>query len=86
MARLNVIVDDDVPALLAELAGGERKLGTYISKLVHSVAAGEQDIQPGGDLETLRLAFAGMAGKHKEFEGRLLQVEKQLVTLLTSKA
>lgn len=82
MARLNVIVDDDVPTLLTELAGSERKLGAYISKLVHSVAVGEQDAQPGNDLEMLRLALAGMAGKQKEFDGRLLQVERHLAAMI----
>lgn len=80
MARLNVIVDDDVPELLAELAGGERKLGAYLSKLIHSVAVGEQEIRPGGDIETLRLAFAGLAGKHKELEGRVLILERKVAT------
>ncbi len=76
MARLNVTVDDGIPELLAELAGGERKLGAYLNKLIYSVAAGEQDIKPGGDLEALRLAFAGLAGKHKEIEGRVLLLER----------
>jgi hypothetical protein len=79
-ARLNVTVDDGVSELLIELAGGERKLGAYISKLVRSVAAGEQEMQPGGDLETLRLAFAGLAGKHKELEGRVLMLERKAAT------
>jgi hypothetical protein len=86
MARLNLIVDDDVPTLLTELAGSERKLGAYVSKLVHSVAAGEKDAQSGNDLEMLRLALAGMAGKQKEFDGRLLQVERQLSAMIADRS
>jgi len=84
MARLNVTVDDDVPGILADFAGGERKLGAYISKLVHSVSMGDQEMQPGGDFEMLRLACAAMAGKQREHDGRLLQLERQLAAVIAN--
>jgi hypothetical protein len=84
MARINLLVDDGIPEALSQLAGGERRMGIYLSKLIAAVAAGEQSAQSGGDVETLRLAFAGMVGKQKEVEGRLLQVERQLSALMAS--
>lgn len=79
--RLNLIVGDDIPSLLSKIAGGERKRGEYITRLVRSVYAGEQDVS-GTDLEMLRLTVAGLAGKVKALEGETLRLQRQ-VDLLT---
>jgi len=41
--RLNIIVDDDVPDLLRQLAGGERRQGAYLSTLIRIVATSTPD-------------------------------------------
>lgn len=75
--RLNLLVDDDIPEMLTALAGGERKRGQKVSELIRAVYESQQEASTGNELEQIRLTLAGVAGKLKELEGRLLQVEKQ---------
>ena len=35
--RMNLTVDDDVPGLLQELAGGNKNMGAYLSDLIREV-------------------------------------------------
>ena len=73
--RLNLLVDEDIPAMLTELAGGERKRGEKVSELVRAVYEGRGRAKGGSDLARIENELAGVAGKLKEIEGRLLQVE-----------
>ncbi len=75
--RLTVVLDDGVPEMLIKLSGGSRKQGEYLSRVIKSLYAGELEVHEGAELEQMRLALAGLAGKVKEIEGRLLQVERQ---------
>lgn len=75
--RLTVVLDDGVSEMLIKLAGGSRKQGEYLSRVIKSLYAGELEVHEGAELEQMRLALAGLAGKVKELEGRLLQIEKQ---------
>lgn len=73
--RLNLTVGEDTPAKLAELAGGERKRGEFLTRLIDELytTRGEAEAM---DLEGLRLQLLGLAGKVKSLEARLLQVER----------
>lgn len=82
--RINLLVGEDVPGKLSQLAGGERKRGEYLTQLVRAIYEGEQQTRAGSDLEQLRLAFQGLAGRQKELEGRLLQTERQLAALIAA--
>ena len=74
--RLTVVLDDGVSEQLVKLAGGSRKQGEYLSRVIRALYAGELEAHEGAELEQMRLALSGLAGKLKEVEGRLLQVEK----------
>lgn len=74
--RLTVVLEDGVSEMLVKLAGGSRKQGEYLSRVIKSLYAGELEVHEGAELEQMRLALAGMAGKLKEIEGRLLQLER----------
>jgi hypothetical protein len=80
--RLTVLVDDDIPAMLLELAGSSRKQGEYISQLVRAAHAGRDVVGPQQvealTTESLRLMVLGLAGRLHAMEGRLLRVEAQL--------
>jgi hypothetical protein len=80
--RLTVIVDDDIPAMLLELAGSSRKQGDYISQLVRAAHLSREAL-PAVQVETLsvealRHMVMGMIGRLQAMEGRLLQVEATL--------
>ena len=74
--RLTVVLEDGVSEMLVKLAGGSRKQGEYLSRVIRALYAGELEAHEGAELEQMRLALSGLAGKLKEVEGRLLQVEK----------
>ena len=74
--RLTVVLEDGVSEMLVKLAGGSRKQGEYLSRMIKSLYAGSLEVHEGAELEQMRLALAGMAGKLKELEGRLLQLER----------
>ena len=76
--RLTVVLEDGVSEMLVTLAGGSRKQGEYLSRVIKSLYAGSLEVHEGAELEQIRLTLAGIAGKLKELEGRLLQVEKQV--------
>ena len=74
--RLTIVLEDGASEMLLKLAGGSRKQGEYLSRVIKSLYAGELEVHEGAELEQIRLALAGIAGKLKEMDGRLLQVEK----------
>ena len=78
--RLNLSVDDDVPDLLTELAGSERRRGEYISALVRSVAEG----RASGQLkeERLQAQIDGILVRQSKMEGRLSELEQTVRTAL----
>ena len=75
--RLNLTVEDGVGELMGELAGGERKRGQWLSDLVRAMHETESLAQ-SSDVEQLRLSFAGLAGSHKQLEGRVMGLERKV--------
>ena len=74
--RLNLLVDDDIPDMLTALAGSERKRGKKVSELVRAVYESREKALTGGELARIQNELAGVAGKLKEHESRLLQLER----------
>jgi len=74
--RLSVHVPADVPAKLAELAGGVKKMGSYLTTLIRQAHAGQVDVGAPGDLDLLTAGFKHLSAKVKELEARLQQVER----------
>lgn len=74
--RLTVVLEDGTSEMLLKLAGGSRKQGEYLSRVIKSLYAGELEVHEGAELEQIRLALAGIAGKLKDHESRLLQLER----------
>lgn len=83
--RLNLIVDDGIGELMTVLAGGERRRGQWLSDLVRAVHENQANANVG-EAETLRLAFAGLAGAQRMVEGRVQRLEAQVAALLDAKA
>ena len=83
--RLTVVLDDGVSNLLLSLAGSSRKQGEFLSKLIRATHAGELEFRAATDLEQLRFSFSGLAGKQKEIEGRVLQIERQLAAVIADR-
>ena len=78
--RLTVVLDDGVSEMLLELAPSSRRQGEYLSKLIR--AAWENDRAGSSlevDREALRLQVIGLSGQVKALEGRVMQVERELV-------
>ena len=80
--RMNLIVDGDVPAMLAEMAGGKRKMGEYLTQIVRQLHAGQLRKGRGNELDALQLQLAGLAGELFEAKGRLSQVEAQTAAIM----
>lgn len=75
--RMNLSVDTDVPEKLAELAGGPKKMGAYLSLLIQQAHAGVVATNNAGELELLSGAVKHLAAKVKEIDGRLQAVENR---------
>lgn len=73
--RMNLNVDDDVPAKLADLAGGQRQMGRYLSDLIRQMHAGQIDVGGPGEIEMLQNAVRHLSVKVKELDARLQQLE-----------
>lgn len=73
--RMNLNVDPEIPNMLAELAGGQRRMGIYLSDLIRSAHAGQETAGKPGELEMLTGAVRHLSAKVKELDGRLLQLE-----------
>lgn len=80
--RITVVLENGVSAMLLKLAGSSRKQGEYLSRVIKALYAGEVEMKAGNDLEALRLGFAGMLGKQKELEGRVMQLERQVAAMI----
>lgn len=74
--RLTVVLEDGVSEMLVKLAGGSRKQGEYLSKVIKSLYAGAAEVHEGSELEQIRLSLAGVAAKLKEHDARLLHLER----------
>ena len=84
--RITVVLDDGVSELLLKLAGSSRRQGEYLSGLIR--AAWEYESAGSNaelDREALRLQVMGLAGQMKALDGRLLQVERELATMIAQR-
>lgn len=81
--RINLSVDDGVGDMMSELAGGERKRGQWLSDLVKAMHETHQQTHVS-DIEQVKMALAGMMGQHKQIEGRVIQLERQVSALMAS--
>jgi len=75
--RMNLNVEDDIPNILAVLAGGQRKMGDYLGRLIRQVAASQESMGEPGEMDTLRSAVNHLAAKVKELDARLTQLDQQ---------
>ena len=73
--RLNLSVDDGVGDLLSQLAGGERKRGEYLSRLIAGMA--QHRGPSASNDEMLGMAVRGLAGRVQAHDGRLAVLEAQ---------
>ena len=83
--RITLVVDDGIGEKLAALAGGERKRGRWISETVRA-SYDNQAVTESSDVNTLRLAFAGLAGEVASLRGRVDKVEATTAVMIASKA
>lgn len=74
--RLNLSVDDGIGDLLSQLAGGERKRGEYLSKLLVGMAQHRGPTVSNDEM--LGMAVRGLAGKVQSHDGRLAMLEARL--------
>ncbi len=85
--RLTISVEDGIGAMLIELAGGSRRQGEYITRLVRAAWEMEQAGKIAGvELEGVRLQVAGLSGKVTTIDGRLLSVEAQVAAMIARSA
>ena len=84
--RINYIVGSDIPDKLTKLAGGERRRGEYMTKLIRSLFNAEEEAHAGADLETVKLTVMGLASKQLMVEGRLLKLEQTVAAMMAQGA
>jgi hypothetical protein len=77
MIRMNIHVEEDVPAMLAELAGSNKKMGQYLSSLIRQVHASQIEVGQPGEVEALSNAVRHLSLKVKEHDARIAQLERQ---------
>jgi len=77
--RLTVVVEDGVSETLRKLAGGSRKQGAYLSKLIDAVAKGNAAAD-ASDVEALRMTLAGTIGAIRNLEARVAALETRFST------
>lgn len=80
--RMSLVVPDDIPDRLAEIAGGTRKMGEYMTRLIRQIHAGNAKLSEAGDLELVTSATKHLAAKVKEHDGKLEYLEHQLAALI----
>lgn len=83
--RLNLNVDDDIPAMLTELAGGERKRGEKVSEIVRALYQSRNRVPGGSQVDRLEYELSGITGRLKELDGRLLTVERELAAVIADR-
>lgn len=73
--RMNLNVDTDIPGLLADLAGGQRRMGAYLSDLIRQAHAGQAHAGKPGELEMIAGSVMHLSAKVRELDARLTMVE-----------
>ena len=83
--RANFVLGADIPDKLTALAGGERKRGEYLTKLIRSLYSAEEQGNAGADLETVKLTVMGLASKQLMVEGRLMKLEQTVAAMIADR-
>lgn len=78
MPKITIQVEDDVPAILEQLAGGPRQIGGYITKTARAIHSAE--LVAGDDLDIILLMQRAMAGQLKQHAARLSRLESANLT------
>lgn len=73
MIKITIQVEDDIPAILTELAGGQRKIGQFITSAARALQSAEQ--YADGDLATMLLILRTLAGQSKQLDARVTRLE-----------
>ena len=76
--RLNLSVADGVGAKLATLAGGERKIGAWLSDLAIALYDQAQPLTAPIEAEAQRLTLLGLVATVRALEARTMRLEQQL--------
>ena len=81
--RLHLSGVDGTSAKLTALAGGERRRGAYLSKLVARIyeARGSETVT----LERLQAQIDGMLAQSKQSKARLADLERQVAALMAER-
>ncbi len=75
--RITISVDNDIPDLLLNLAGSQRKQGEFISSMVRAAHENRQ-VSTGVTTEGLRMQVVGLTAEMSDLRGRLLEVESRI--------
>ncbi len=74
--RITVLLDDEAGALLPRLAGGARKQGDYLGRLIRAAAAqAPEAAAESGEFETLRMQVRGIMSELQSLNARLVTLE-----------
>lgn len=66
-----MVVEDGIGDKLAALAGGERKKGDYLSKVIESLYLGELDADATNSLEMQKILMSNLLGRVRALEGQV---------------
>ena len=76
--RINISVDDEIPAMLLELAGSRRKQGEFVSGLVRAAYSGHLRPTKENSLLDLNLQLSGHAGQIEHLQADVDALKRQL--------
>ena len=82
--RLNLSVADGVGAKLAALAGGERKIGAWLSDLAIALYDQQQPLSAPIEAEAQRLTLLGLVATVRALEARTMRLEQQLGAVIAA--
>ena len=82
--RLNLSVADGVGAKLATLAGGERKIGAWLSDLAIALYDQAQPLTAPIEAEAQRLTLLGLVATVRALESRTTRIEQQLGAVIAA--
>lgn len=73
---MTITVPSDIPALFAEIAGGERKKGEWLTSTLRSIKSG-QSVPGANDIDTLQLQIVGLLAKVNALETKVNGLQAQ---------
>lgn len=79
MQKITIQVEDDIPVILANLAGGQRKIGAFVSATARALHGQQQ--YDTDDLHMVQLVLGAVAGQCKQHSARLVDHDARLARL-----